>query len=225
MSLPSTVTSSRVPTEYDVESLSFGRVRLTDDRHRRFVGLGLKRALARAEAAQDPNDPIHHDPYPAPDRTTHVVPLPQGRRARREATRQLATSLRAFTITVLAGIPSTLLAEGLHAAGATTSVPLRLHDVSEEISQRKHTIESVDAVLTRSLLDLDPADQGLVIKMLAGHHVGPIQSSEREPVRVHINDEAIGVIIIDPDELDDTLALIAEVINHPVGVHTMEGTS
>src|SRR5699024_6703219 len=181
MSLPSTVTSSRVPTEYDVESLSFGRVRLTDDRHRRFVGLGLKRALARAEAAQDPNDPIHHDPYPAPDRTTHVVPLPQGRRARRDATRHLATALLAFTIPVLAGSPSALLAVGLHAAGATPSAPLRLQDVSEELSQRKHTSESVDAVLTRSLLDLDPADQGLVIKMLAGHHDGPISSIEHEP--------------------------------------------
>lgn len=59
------IASSVVPTEYDywVEGLTHV---LMDDRSRAFRGLTRKRALSRAEAAQDPTDPIHLPPYPSP---------------------------------------------------------------------------------------------------------------------------------------------------------------
>lgn len=69
---PSTVWSKRVPTEYDVETeLAFGLtiVTLVDDRSRRFSGFSVRGALARAERAQDPRDPIHAAPFPAPAAT------------------------------------------------------------------------------------------------------------------------------------------------------------
>jgi hypothetical protein len=62
--------SNVVPTEYDVstEPRRLGRsvVVLIDDRSRRFTGRTLDAAFRRAEQAQDPSDPIHHPPYPAP---------------------------------------------------------------------------------------------------------------------------------------------------------------
>lgn len=63
------IRSERVPTEYDIETISRAGitiVTLIDDRSRRFSGLTLASAFRRAEGAQDPEDPIHHDPYPAP---------------------------------------------------------------------------------------------------------------------------------------------------------------
>lgn len=87
-----TVLSRVVPTEYDIErgELRLGirnpfatrltvvripgirPVALIDDRGRRFTGLTLAKAYARAEKAQNPADPIHHPPYPCPK----DVPLP-----------------------------------------------------------------------------------------------------------------------------------------------------
>lgn len=81
-----TLRSRVVPTEYDIEHgelrmgfrmpfsgrlttirvPGFRPVALTDDRGRRFTGLTVARAFARAERAQDPADPIHHPPYPGP---------------------------------------------------------------------------------------------------------------------------------------------------------------
>lgn len=71
--LPGTVQSRVVPTEYDVETDAQGRVVLVDDRSRRFTGSTVAAALARAERSQDPADPIHHPPYPSPA----VVPAPR----------------------------------------------------------------------------------------------------------------------------------------------------
>lgn len=66
-------TSRVVPTEYDIERTPvLGLYILTDDRGRRFSGRSLDSAFRRAERAQDPNDPIHHPPYPDPKDT----PLP-----------------------------------------------------------------------------------------------------------------------------------------------------
>ena len=59
------IQSKIVPTEYDVYHEN-GRYVLTDDRGRKFKGIILAWALRRAEAAQDPSDPIHHPPYPSP---------------------------------------------------------------------------------------------------------------------------------------------------------------
>lgn len=67
--LPGVIGSKRVPTEYDIETISRAGITiitLIDDRWRRFSGLSLRSALRRAEAAQDPRDPIHHRPYPDP---------------------------------------------------------------------------------------------------------------------------------------------------------------
>lgn len=74
--IPATIFSHVVPTEYDVEIHSIGigkRVVLIDDRGRKFFGISIKHAFRRAEAAQDPTDPIHHPPYPDPAKT----PLPR----------------------------------------------------------------------------------------------------------------------------------------------------
>jgi len=68
---PSVISSQVVPTEYDVWREG-ARYVLSDDRGRRFSGFTLKRAFARAEQAQDPSDPIHHEPFPHPADT----PLP-----------------------------------------------------------------------------------------------------------------------------------------------------
>lgn len=74
-SLPSIVRSAVVPTEYDVTNN--GRtVTLSDDRHREFTARTLNGALRKAERAQDPNDPIHHEPFPDPAQT----PLPASRK-------------------------------------------------------------------------------------------------------------------------------------------------
>lgn len=73
--LPSIVRSKVVPTEYDVTNN--GRtVTLSDDRLRSFTGITLKSALRKAERAQDPKDPIHHEPFPDPS----VTPLPASQR-------------------------------------------------------------------------------------------------------------------------------------------------
>ncbi|WP_311879121.1 hypothetical protein [Microbacterium forte] len=67
--LPGVISSKCVPTEYDIETISRAGITiitLIDDRWRRFSGLSLRSALRRAEAAQDPRDPIHHRPYPDP---------------------------------------------------------------------------------------------------------------------------------------------------------------
>ncbi len=67
--LPGVIGSRRVPTEYDIETISRAGitiVTLIDDRWRRFSGLTLRSAYRRAEAGQDPRDPIHHRPYPDP---------------------------------------------------------------------------------------------------------------------------------------------------------------
>lgn len=69
--IPSVIGSRVVPTEYDV-SRDGARYVLSDDRGRLFRGLTFKRAFKRAERAQDPRDPIHHEPYPDPATT----PLP-----------------------------------------------------------------------------------------------------------------------------------------------------
>lgn len=68
------INSEVVPTEYDIVQTDrpLRRVELVDDRGRCFHGLTLKQAFRRAERAQDPSDPIHHPPYPAPNDT----PLP-----------------------------------------------------------------------------------------------------------------------------------------------------
>ena len=69
---PSTIQSKRVPTEYDVETeQAFGLaiITLVDDRSRRYSGFSLRGSLARAERAQDPRDPIHAAPFPAPGAT------------------------------------------------------------------------------------------------------------------------------------------------------------
>lgn len=69
--IPGVYHSTVVPTEYDVSRDGLKYV-LNDDRGRIFTGLTFKSALRRAERAQDPNDPIHHEPYPHPSDT----PLP-----------------------------------------------------------------------------------------------------------------------------------------------------
>lgn len=77
--LVSILSSNIVPTEYDVEYTGrFHRPVLIDDRNRRFSGLTLTRAFHKAEAIQDPTDPIHHPPYPR----ASDVPLPKGQRSR-----------------------------------------------------------------------------------------------------------------------------------------------
>lgn len=68
---PSTLWSKAVPTEYDVRREG-ARYVLSDDRGRRFGAFTLKGAFRRAERAQDPRDPIHHEPFPHPEDT----PLP-----------------------------------------------------------------------------------------------------------------------------------------------------
>ncbi|WP_417219605.1 hypothetical protein [Arthrobacter sp.] len=62
---PSVINSEVVPTEYDV-GRDGRRFVLVDDRGRRFAGLTLQRAFRHAERAQDPRDPIHHEPFPHP---------------------------------------------------------------------------------------------------------------------------------------------------------------
>ena len=74
---PSVITSKVVPTEYDVSHDGIGFV-FSDDRGRLFRGFTFKGTFRRAERAQDPRDPIHHEPYPHPSDT----PLPS-RRTRR----------------------------------------------------------------------------------------------------------------------------------------------
>lgn len=70
---PSVIASQVVPTEYDVERTPVFKPHvLIDDRGRRFAGHSLQAAFRRAEAHQDPADPIHHPPYPSPEE----VPLP-----------------------------------------------------------------------------------------------------------------------------------------------------
>lgn len=69
--IPGVYHSKVVPTEYDVSRDGLKYV-LNDDRGRTFTGLTFKSALRRAERAQDPNDAIHHEPYPHPSDT----PLP-----------------------------------------------------------------------------------------------------------------------------------------------------
>ena len=64
-STPSTLNSAVVPTEYNVTRKG-PRFVLTDDRNRHFAGFTLQAAFRRAESAQDPLDPIHHEPYPHP---------------------------------------------------------------------------------------------------------------------------------------------------------------
>lgn len=54
-----------VPTEYDVWEED-GQMILMDDRSRTFTADTLDAAFALAEAAQDPDDPIHHEPFPHP---------------------------------------------------------------------------------------------------------------------------------------------------------------
>lgn len=66
------ITSKIVPTVYDLVYTESGEVILTDDRGRQFHGPYLGAAIKLAEAAQDPHDPIHHPPYPSPEKT----PLP-----------------------------------------------------------------------------------------------------------------------------------------------------
>ncbi|MFJ2662534.1 hypothetical protein [Arthrobacter koreensis] len=69
--IPGVYQSKVVPTEYDVSRNGLTYV-LNDDRGRTFTGRTFTSALRRAERAQDPNDPIHHEPYPHPSDT----PLP-----------------------------------------------------------------------------------------------------------------------------------------------------
>ena len=69
------ITSKVVPTEYDV-SRDGKKYILSDDRGREFKGRTLEAAFRRAERWQDPQDSIHHDPYPHPD----DVPAPARRR-------------------------------------------------------------------------------------------------------------------------------------------------
>ena len=63
--IPSVIRSEVVPTEYDVSRDGF-RFVFSDDRGREFTGYTFKAAFRRAERAQDPRDPIHHEPYPHP---------------------------------------------------------------------------------------------------------------------------------------------------------------
>lgn len=60
-----TVRSAVVPTEYDVE-VNGRRVLVSDDHGRKFTARSLKRALRKAERAQDPSDPIHYPPFGRP---------------------------------------------------------------------------------------------------------------------------------------------------------------
>lgn len=71
--LPKTLRSKVVPTEYDVE-VRDGQVVINDDRGRNFTAHSFDEAFERAEAAQDPADPIHHHPFPSP---TEVGPWPK----------------------------------------------------------------------------------------------------------------------------------------------------
>lgn len=74
-SLPETIFSERVDTEYDISTtslLGLALVTLSDDRGREFQGVTLNQAFRRAERSQDPTDPIHHPPFPNP----MEVPLP-----------------------------------------------------------------------------------------------------------------------------------------------------
>lgn len=74
--LPSIVASAVVPTEYDVTDN--GRtVTLSDDRLRSFTARTLNSALRKAERAQDPADPIHHEPFPDPT----ITPLPSSKKS------------------------------------------------------------------------------------------------------------------------------------------------
>lgn len=61
--IPSIVASEKVPTEYDVEVRPEAVV-LMDDRARTFSAPTLEEAFLKAESAQDPNDSIHHPPFP-----------------------------------------------------------------------------------------------------------------------------------------------------------------
>lgn len=70
--IPGIYHSEVVPTEYDVSRNGVKYV-LTDDRGRTFRGLTFNSAFRRAERAQDPLDPIHHEPYPHPS----DKPLPE----------------------------------------------------------------------------------------------------------------------------------------------------
>lgn len=76
--LPGVIGSRRVPTEYDVATITRAGITiitLSDDRWRRFSGLSLASAFRRAEAAQNPADAIHREPYPDP----RTVPAPPAR--------------------------------------------------------------------------------------------------------------------------------------------------
>lgn len=78
--IPSVIWSQVVPTEYDVSRDGL-RFVISDDRGRRFIGLTFAGALRRAEKAQDPLDPIHHEPFPDPA----MIPLPGKKRDRTHA--------------------------------------------------------------------------------------------------------------------------------------------